>query len=687
MAKVITNQIRNICLTGHGGAGKTSVAEAMLYISKTTDRLGKTAEGNTVCDYDPEEIRRGFTLGTSIAPLMWKDTKINVLDTPGYLDFVGEAAQAMRVSDSVIITVDGKAGLEVGTQLAWDAATDAGLPRAFFVNKCDDPDADFERVFRQIHMAFGTAVCPVFVPVRCGNQVIMVDLIGMKAYEYDSKGGRTEIPMTDDYAALAGQYKDVLNEALAGTNDELMSKYFDGEAFTREESVEALHNGIIAGSIVPVYCGSATSLWGIIALMDAIADSFPRHTAKKVEKSIDGFDIPIEKEGNDTELFVFKTVADPFVGKMSFFKVMTGTLNNTMVLKNLHTGFDEKMSHIYMMRGKKQIEVDELACGDIGIITKPFCTYTNDTLAVREDMPQYKRIEFPKPFMTMAIVPKAKGDEDKIQSAIARLIEEDPTLHYENNPETKQLLLSGLGDIHLDVVVCKLKTRYGTTVELAKPKIAYRESIRRRIQAEGKHKKQSGGHGQYGHVRITFSPGTEEGLTFTESVVGGAVPKSFFPAVEKGLQESMQKGVLAGYPMVNLAADLYDGSYHDVDSSEMAFKIAANLAYKELVKADPVLLEPVGELKVTVPDNIVGDVIGDLNKRRGRVLGMSPADNKKGYQIVEAEVPKAEMIDYSIALRAMSQGRGKYTFYVVRYEDVPQAVAQKIIAAAKAEET
>ena len=686
MAKVITNQIRNICLTGHGGSGKTSVAEAMLYISKTTDRLGKTPEGNTVCDYDPEEIRRGFTLSTSIAPLMWKDTKINVLDTPGYLDFAGEAAQAMRVADSAIITVDGKAGLEVGTELAWNAATEAGLPRAFFVNKCDDPDADFERVFRQIHMAFGTAVCPVFVPVRCGNKVVMVDLIGMKAYEYDSKGGRAEIPMTDDFTALASQYKDVLNESLAGTNDDLMSKYFDGEEFTREEAVDALHNSIIEGSIVPVYCGSATSLWGIIALMDAIADSFPRHTAKKVEKSIDGFDIPIEKEGNDTELFVFKTVADPFVGKMSFFKVMTGTLNNTMVLKNLHTGFDEKMSHIYIMRGKKQIEVDELACGDIGMITKPFCTYTNDTLAVREDMPQYKRIEFPQPFMTMAIVPKAKGDEDKIQSAIARLIEEDPTLHYENNPETKQLLLSGLGDIHLDVVVCKLKTRYGTTVELTAPKIAYRESIRRHIQAEGKHKKQSGGHGQYGHVRITFSPGSEEGLTFTESVVGGAVPKSFFPAVEKGLQESMQKGVLAGYPMVNLAADLYDGSYHDVDSSEMAFKIAANLAYKELINADPVLLEPVGELKVTVPDSMVGDVIGDLNKRRGRVLGMSPVDGKKGYQVVEAEVPKAEMIDYSIALRAISQGKGKYTFYVVRYEDVPQAVAQKIIAAAKAEE-
>ncbi len=683
MATIITNQIRNVCLLGHGGSGKTSIAEAMLYISKTTDRLGKITEGNTVCDYDPEEIRRGFTLGTSIAPMMWKDTKINVLDTPGYLDFVGERLQAMRVADAAIITVDGKAGPETGTELAWDRATEAGLPRAFFVNKCDDPESDFDRIFRQIHMMFGTAVCPVFVPVRCNGKVVMVDLISMKAYEYDSKGARTEIPMTDDYKELAHQYKDVLNEALAGTSDELMSKYFDGEEFTREEAVDALHNGIISGSIVPVYCGSATNLWGIIALMDAIAASFPRHTAKKVEKSIEGFDVPIDKEGGDPELFVFKTVADPFVGKMSFFKVMTGTLKNTMTLRNLHTGFEEKMTHIYIMRGKKQIEVEELACGDIGMIAKPFCTYTNDTLAIREDMPQYKRIEYPEPFMTMAIAPKAKGDEDKISSGMARLLEEDPTLRYENSADTKQLLISGMGDIHLDVVVCKLKTRYGTSVELTVPKIAYRESIRKTIQAEGKHKKQSGGHGQYGHVRITFSPGREEGLTFTESVVGGAVPKSFFPAVEKGLLESMQKGVLAGYPMVHLAADLYDGSYHDVDSSEMAFKVAANLAYKELVNAGPVLLEPIGSLRVTVPDAIVGDVIGDLNKRRGRVMGMSPVEGKKGYQVVEAEAPKAEMTDYTIALRAMSQGKGKYTFYFDRYEEVPAAVAQKIIAAAK----
>lgn len=395
--------------------------------------------------------------------------------------------------------------------------------------------------------------------------------------------------------------------------------------------------------------------------------------------------IAIDRDSNEPAIFIFKTVADPFVGKMSLFKVMTGTLTNQMTLRNLRTGTEERMARIYTLKGKKQTEVDRLACGDIGMIAKLSDTETSDTLALSPNARAYAGISFPEPFYSRAIVPKAKGDEDKIASGIARLLEEDYTARFVNDAETKQLVLSGMGDIHVDVLVSKLKNRYGVSVDMSEPKIAYRESIRRRIDAEGKHKKQSGGHGQYGHVKIHFAPSDEPGLHFTESVVGGAVPKNFFPAVEKGLQDSMQKGVLAGFPMMGLSADLYDGSYHDVDSSEMSFKVAAGLAYKELVNADPVLLEPVGELRVEVPGDDVGDVMSDLNKRRGRVLGIDPSERKKNWQTVVAEVPKAEMSDYTVALRAITQGMGSYTYRLVRYEEVPAAAAQKIIAAAKSD--
>ncbi|MBR4074409.1 MAG: elongation factor G, partial [Firmicutes bacterium] len=479
-------------------------------------------------------------------------------------------------------------------------------------------------------------------------------------------------------------YTETLNEALAATSEELLEKYFEEGEISTEEAIEALHQGIIDGSIVPVFSGSAVNLWGINFLLDTIADSFPRPTARKVETIVDGEDedeIEISPEG-ECALFVFKTIADPFVGKMSFFKVMNGELTADMTLKNTNTGAAEKMSHIYTIRGKKQTEVTSLACGDIGMIAKLANTNTNDTLTLNADI-QYKKITFPKPYMTQAIMPAAKGDEDKISVGVARLLEEDPTLVYENNAETKQMTLSAMGDIHFAVVVSKLKTRFGTSVELTAPKIAYRETIKGTADVEGKHKKQSGGSGQYGHVKMRFSHGEEEGLTFTQSVVGGTVPKNFYPAVEKGLQEAMLKGVLAGYPVVNLAADLYDGSYHPVDSNEISFKLAARLAYKAgLPQAKPVLLEPVGTLYATVPDSLVGDVIGDLNKRRGRVLGMNPSEVKSGYTVVEADVPKAEMMDYTISLRAMSQGRGSYDFVVDRYEEVPGAVAQKVIAEA-----
>ena len=685
MANLTTKSIRNVALLGHGGSGKTTLAEAMLYGSGTIDRFGRTPDGTTICDYDTEEIRRGFSLSLATANLTWKDIKINVLDTPGYLDFSGEVLQGVRVADAAVITIDGKAGLEVGAELAWDYAVEAGIPRAFFVNKCDDPDANFNRVFNELHEKFGAALCPVFVPIRTSNNIIMIDLISMKAYRYNDNGKREEFMMRDEWENLATSYKDILNEALAGTSEELMEKYFAGEEITRDEAILALHEGIIAGSIVPVYCGAATKMWGVYALMDAIAESFPRPTARKVEHDEEGNDVAIDVEGADTALFVYKTSVDQY-GLMSFFKVMNGTLTRDMVLKNLTSGAQEKMGHIYVMRGKKATEVDELVCGDLGMIQKLTGTKTGDTLRLTGDT-KYKGIAFPKPYMTRAIVPAAKGDEDKISGGIAKLLDEDRTLVYENNAETKQMTISGLGDIHLDVTVARLKSRYGTSVVLTEPRIAYRESIKGTADVEGKHKKQSGGSGQYGHVKIRFSRGEDEGLTFTSSVVGGTVPKNFYPAVEKGLQEAMERGVLAGYPVVNLCADLYDGSYHPVDSNEISFKLAARLAYKEgLPKAKPILLEPVGTLLVTVPDDMVGDVIGDVTKRRGRVLGMNPTEGKAGYTTLEADVPKAEMSDYVIALRASSQGRGRFDFTVKSYEEVPAAVAQKIIAEHKVEE-
>jgi len=684
MADINTKSIRNVVLLGHGGSGKTSIAEAALYLGKATDRLGKTTDGNTVCDYDPEEIKRGFSLSLSLASFQWKEMKINLIDTPGFLDFQGEVLSAVRVADAAVIAVDGKAGLEVGAELGWDYATEAKIPRSFFINKCDDAEANFDRVFTQLRDQFGPAVCPVLVPVKKGNTTIFLNLIKMKAYHFDAKGTRTEAPFDDDVAAIAETYKEALNEALAQTSEELLDKFFEGEEITIEEALEALHQGIIDGSIVPVFSGSATNLWGITFLLDIINESFPRPTARKVEYTVAGDEKTIEVDG-ECSIFVFKTIADQF-GKLSFFKVMNGELKADTALKNITSGSTERMAHIYTVRGKKQTEVPALCCGDIGMISKLANTNTNDTLTLSSEF-EYKKIDFPHSYMTKAIQPAAKGDEDKISGGITKLLEEDPTLVYENNAETKQMTISGGGDMHLDVVVSKLKSRYGTSVVLTEPKIPYRESIKGTSDVEGKHKKQSGGSGQYGHVKIRFSRGEADGLTFTQSVVGGTVPKNFYPAVEKGLLEAMEKGVLAGYPVVNLAADLYDGSYHAVDSNEISFKLAARLAYKDgLPKAKPILLEPVGTLKVAIPDSLVGDTIGDLNKRRGRVLGMNPYEKKSGYTVIEADVPKAEMVDYTIALRAMSQGRGKYDFVVDRYEEVPAAVAQKVIAESKVDE-
>lgn len=680
-ATVNTKNIKNVCLLGHGGNGKTSLVESMLYLAKETDRLGKTSDGNTVSDYDPEETKRKFSISASVVPVLWKNSKINFLDTPGTLDFAGEVMQSLRVCGTALIVMDAKSGVDVGSELAWERATVLGVPKAFFINKMDDDNANFGRTIEQMREVFGQAICPVAIPIIVDRKPLgFADLITMKGYEYVKDGSQKEMNIPEESMQKILGFRDMLMEALALTGDELMEKFFAGEAFTEEEMFAAMNKGIIDGTIAPVMVGSASTLMGIAPLLNIIADSFPNPLDRKGERDENGEEVKPDPNG-ETAVFVFKTIADPFVGKMSFFKVMNGTLKKDMTLTNRTNGTAEKFAHIYIIRGKKQTEVDEIVCGDIGMTAKLAATGTNDTLGGPKN---YAPVEFPHPYMRMAIVPKAKGDEDKISTAVARMLEEDPTLRYENNAETKQMLLYGLGDTHLDVVVSKLKSRYGASVELVEARVPYRETIKKRVQVEGKHKKQSGGSGQYGHVKITFSPGEAEGLTFTQSVVGGSVPKGFYPAVEKGLLEAMQKGVLAGFPVVNLAADLFDGSYHPVDSNEISFKLAAKLAYKEgLPKANPVILEPVGTLKVRVPDGLVGDVIGDLNKRRGRVLGMNPDEHAKGRTIVEAEVPMAEMANYTIALRALSQGRGVFDYEFTRYEEAPANVAQKIIEDAK----
>lgn len=681
MAKIETKNIRNIALLGHGGSGKTSLAEAMLYLTGETDRLGNIPAGNTVCDYDPEEISRKISVSAAIAPMMWKDIKINVIDTPGYLDFAGEVVQALRVADSAIITVDGKAGIEVGTELAWDYVIGAGLPHAFFINKFDDNDARFGRVLDSLHDTFGKNVCPLTIPMVRGGEVVgAIDLIDQTAHVFDANGRHSVEMIPEESREATEKYRDMLMEAVASTNEDLMMKYFEGEEITHMEAVNAVHEGIIHGDIVPVFCGAATKLWGVWSMLDKITESFPRHTAKKQETLEDGGKMDITPEG-EPAIFVFKTVADPFVGKMSFFKVMNGSVRRDMTLRNNTTGDNEKLSHIYTVRGKKQTEVEELACGDIGMVAKLNNTNTNDTLTWNKSF-AYRKIVFPKPYYVKGMTPASKGDEGKISQSIAKMVEEDYTLKFENNPETKQLLIYGLGEVHLAVLAARLKSRFGLNIRYDTPKIAYREKITKSVDVEGKHKKQNGGSGQYGHVKMRFAPGEDEELTFTVSVVGGTVPKNFYPAVEKGIQDAMQKGI-AGFPMTHLAADLYDGSYHAVDSDEISFKTAASLAYKKMLEqAGPVILEPVGDLRVTIPDSLVGDVMGDLNKRRGSVMGMEPAAHK-GYTTIQATAPKVELLDYPIVLRAMTQGRGSFEFEVTGYDTVPANLAAKIIEESK----
>lgn len=685
MRQYLAGRIRNIALTGHSGSGKTSLTEALLFKAGATDRLGKVADGNTVSDYDPEEIKRQVSVSTSIAPFAWGSTKINLIDTPGLFDFAGETVQGVRAAESLLICVSGKSGVDVGTEKAYKMAKDASKATMFFVSKLDADHADFYKVFEELKATFGPTVCPIVVPYVEDREVkSYINLIDMKAYTYDEKGEPHEVEMPDFGHRLDGLTAAV-SEAVAETDEALFEKYFSGEQFTRDEIIRGVHTGVTNGSISPVLCGCTTNLQAIDMLLDGIVDLLPSPWEKGGEVAVDADGEPVEVVCTDEAplaAYVFKTIADPFIGKLSYIKVISGKLSADMTPINSRTGQPERLGKIIYVRGKKQEDTAYITAGDIGAVTKLAATETGDALCDPKKVLNFDPINFPKPCLQMAIKTEAKGDESKIASGLQRLMEEDPTIAYENNAETHQQLVSGLGEQHLDVLVSKLKNKFGVSVSLEVPRVAYRETIRKKVKVQGKHKKQSGGHGQFGDVWIEFEPTVGDGLVFEEKVFGGAVPKSFFPAVEKGLQDCVKHGVLAGYPVVGLKATLVDGSYHPVDSSEMSFKMAASIAYKNgMPEASPVLLEPIGNLKVYVPDSNTGDIIGDLNKRRGRVLGMNPSAD--GLQEIEADVPMSEMSDFATAIRSMTQGRGYFTFDFARYEQLPSNLKAKVIEEAK----
>ena len=685
MKQYHAKNILNIAIAGHSGSGKTTLAEALLFLSGSSDRLGKVGEGNTVCDFDPEEIRRKASVGAAVAPLEWKNHKINLIDTPGLFDFEGGLYEAVRAADSVLITVSGKSGVLVGTEKANQAASARGLSKIFFVNGLCDESARFYRVFEDLKASFGPSVCPVVVPyIVDGNADCYVNILEYKAYRYQN-GTPVEVPMPDMGDRLDG-LRTAIYEAVAETSEEMFEKYFSGEHFTPEEVIGGVSKGVKNGTIIHGFGGDAQLTYGIAQLLNGLIWLAPSAEEKSGALGLDVDGPPVALAANEdgaAAAIVFKTIADPFIGKLSYLKVISGKVTTETPLVNMRTGNPERIGKVVTIRGKKQEEAQALVAGDIGAVPKLQGTGTGDTLCSPARKIVLEGVDYPAPTLSMAIVPKNKGDEDKIAQGILRLLEEDPTLRFVNDPETRQMIITGLGEQHLDVVVSKLKSKFGVEITLADPRVPYRETIRKKVQVQGRHKKQTGGHGQFGDVWIEFEPCDSDGLEFGERVVGGSVPKGFFPAVEKGLRESIQKGPLAGYPVVGLRATLYDGSYHPVDSSEMAFKLAANIAYKTgMPQAGPVLLEPIGTLSATVPDSNTGDVMGEVNKRRGRIMGMNPGAS--GMQVVEAEVPMAEMHDFTTFIRQVTQGRGSFTFTFTRYEEAPAQVAQKVVEAAKA---
>ena len=685
-----TDEIRNVVLLGHGGSGKTSLAEAMAYVSGATNRMGKITDGNTISDFDKEEQKREFSISTSLIPIEWEKAKINILDTPGYFDFVGEVEEAVSAADAAVIVVSGKAGVEVGTEKAWELCDKYKLPRMIYVTEMDVDDASFRQVVQDLTDRYGKVIAPHFQPIRENEKLVgYVNVIKNAARRYTGVGQREECEIPEYCKPNLEIYRDKLLEAVAETSEAFMERYFDGDEFSVEEIRSAMRTEVMDGDIVPVAMGSNIQAQGVANLLSDIVRFFPspdnRSCAginRKTNEIFEGnYDFAKAKSA-----YVFKTMVDPFIGKYSFIKVCSGVLKGDDTLYNGDSDAEAKLGKIYTMVGNKPTEVSELFAGDIGAIAKLANTKTGDTLSTKNTPVMYGKTEYSKPYTYMKYICNNKGDEDKVSQALQKMMAEDVTLKTVNDSENRQTLLYGMGDQHLEITASKLATRYKCEIKLETPKVAFRETIKKKSDVDSKYKKQSGGHGQYGHVKMRFeaSGDLETPYVFEEEVVGGAVPKNYFPAVEKGLQEAVVKGPLAGYPVVGVKAVLYDGSYHPVDSSEMAFKTAAIQAFKKgFLEASPVLLEPIASLKVTVPDDYTGDIMGDLNKRRGRVLGMTPVAG--GKQVIEADIPMTGLFGYCTTLRSMTGGRGSYEYTFARYEQAPSDVQEKEIAA-RAEE-
>ncbi|MCL1795395.1 MAG: elongation factor G [Clostridia bacterium] len=689
MRDYVTDDIRNVAVVGHGGEGKTTLVEAMLFASGAIDRQGKVEDGSMVTDFDAEEQRRGISISAAVAPVEWNDKKLNFVDVPGYFDFVGELMGAMRVCDSALITVGSVSGVTVGAEKAWDQCGKHGVSKCFIINQMDREHANFQKTFDQLRDRFGAEVVPILLPLGEGLSFKgVVNVLTGKAFESNGKAVK-EVPIPADMADAIAHAREEIMEAVAGTDEELMEKFFEEGELSDDEILKGLRIGMAEGLIVPVGCCAAVSGIGVLPLMDMLAAYMPSPSGRQVAgenpKNGDAETRACDPDAPFSAL-VFKTIVDKFVGKMSIFKVCSGTLTNSTSVVNANADKAEKTGNLFVLRGKEQIAVDKLIAGDIGAVAKLQYTNTGHTLCDAAKPVRFDAITFPNPSISMAVYAKKTGEEDKIFSGLARLQEEDPTIRVGKDPDTLETLLSGQGEMHIEVVSRKLSSKFGVEAQLQDPKIAYRETIRKTVKAQGRHKKQSGGHGQFGDVWIEFGPLPDATVDFefVDKVVGGVVPRNFIPSVEKGLRENIVRGVLAGYPMFGIRATLYDGSYHAVDSSEMAFKTAARIAYKKgCAEASPVLLEPIYSVKVLVPDEYMGDIIGDMNRRRGRIMGM---DQVEGMQQVAAEVPQAEMFKYATDLRSMTQARGSFSMAFERYEEVPANIAQKVIENAAKDE-
>lgn len=686
MKDYLASAVRNVTVLGHSGAGKSSVIEACLYFTKAIDRYGKNNDGTTVLNFDPEEGKRGTSCYCHLAPVEWKDKKINFIDTPGYMDYEGEEVTGLTVGDNALIVVSAKDGVEVGTERAWkNAVLRRKLPTIFFVNKLDDDNADFSKTVDELREKFGKSVILFELPIIKDRKVIgSVNILRKKAWYYDKRDVAQEVP--DELKDKVEEYYQELAEAIAMTDDELMEKFFSGEEFDQHELAKGLRIGVRSGDIRPVYCGSAELQTGIERLLDLITEYFPSYAEKGHVHALNAKGETIDMETNENEAlsaFVFKTIIDPFVGKISYLKVMSGVLNSDSQVCNAQKDITEKVAQVYVVNGKYQLGVGKLFTGDIGCVVKLSQTQTNDTLCTLSKVVHYPPIDFPKPMLGYAIWPKTKADEDKMSVGIRNMCEEDHTIRLDKNAETHEQVLYGMGDQHIDLILSKLKSKYKVDVTTSVPTVQYRETIRGKAEAQGKYKKQNGGAGQYGDVWVRFEPCDSEEMVFAEEVFGGAVPKQYFPPTEQGLRDCMQHGPLAGFKVVGVKATLYDGSYHPVDSKEVAFKEAARLAYNAAMpKADPVLLEPICKVTTIAPEEYTGTLMGDFTKRRGLILDMQM--NEDGDQVISAEVPMAEMLTYANELRSMTQGRGTYTLEFDRYQAAPKEVAEKVIAAQKA---